>query len=298
MLKKLVILIFIAFAFIYFSSAWYFSTQILMLPITECQVERHVFCGEPSEQGLEFENVSFVTSDNFNIPAWYMPASDPQSKKAILLVHGRTANRTEGMRYASSLVSAGYNVLAIDLRHPRQHPDIISTMGFHEKKDVIAAVDYLENVKAIESIGVFGFSMGAAASMIVMANDLRIKAGTFSGGYANSMDALSEQAKIMYGLPRYPLIPMVEKFFEWRGDLDIDEINPEKYISQISPRPVYIMHGTADQTVDFYHGEKLFKLAKEPKQFWRAENGKHTQLWQLDEKKAETSVVEFFNGYL
>ena len=298
MIKKIALILSLLFGGLYFSSAWYFSTQILMLPMTECTVERFAFCGDPIEQGIIFEEVSFTTSDGFTIPAWYMPASDSTTKQAVLLVHGRTANRTEGMRYAKAIIDAGYNVLAIDLRHPRQHPDIISTMSYHEKKDVIAALDFLENDKGAESIGVMGFSMGAAASIIVMAKDQRIKAGIFSGAYANSMDVLSEQAKLIYGLPRYPLMPMVAKFFAWRGDLDIDEINPEKYIAQISPRPVYIMHGTADKTVNFQHGERLFTAAKEPKQFWRAENGEHTKLWQLDNEKADTSVVDFFNRYL
>jgi fermentation-respiration switch protein FrsA (DUF1100 family) len=93
-------------------------------------------------------------------------------------------------------------------------------------------------------------------------------------------------------------MPLVEFFFTLRGNVDGDEINPEKYIGEISPRPIYIMHGTADATVDFSHGERLFKAAKAPKKFWKAEGGAHTRLWQLDKDKAETSVVEFFNRQL
>ncbi len=296
MIKKIIISIVVLITFAYVGSAWFFSSKILKLGITECDVEHFVFCGDPSTQAIAFEDVSFETVDGFTIPAWYMPTSN--AKHAVLLVHGRTASRHEGMRYAKSIVNAGYSVLAIDLRHPRQDPAILSTMGFHEKKDVVAALDYLETVKGFESIGVMGFSMGAATSMIVMAKDQRIKAGVFSGGYANSMDVLSEQAAIIYGLPRYPLMPLVELFFEWRGDLTSEETDPENYIAQISPRPIYIMHGTADTTVDFSHGERLFAAAKEPKQFWRAEDGAHTRLWQLDKNKAESSVVEFFNRNL
>jgi len=112
------------------------------------------------------------------------------------------------------------------------------------------------------------------------------------------MDVLSEQAKKIHGLPRYPLMPLVTKLFEWRGDLDTDETNAERYISQISPRPIYIMHGTADQTVNFSHGQRLYAAAKEPKLFWQAQGGGHTRLWQHDKEKAETSVVAFFERYL
>jgi dipeptidyl aminopeptidase/acylaminoacyl peptidase len=296
MIKKIIISILVIISFAYVGSAWFFSSKILQLGITECDVEHFVFCGDPSTQDIAFEEVSFETVDGLTIPAWYMPVENAQH--AIVLVHGRTASRHEGMRYAKAIINAGYSVLAIDLRHPRQEANIISTMGYHEKKDLVAALDYLEQVKAFDSIGVMGFSMGAAISMTVMAKDPRIKVGVFSGGYANSMDVLSEQAAVLYGLPRYPLMPLVELFFEWRGGLDSDEINPEKYVGQISPRPIYIMHGTADPTVGFHHGERLFAAAKQPKEFWQAEGGLHTRLWQLDQDKAESSVLVFLNKHL
>lgn len=296
MIKKIIISVIVLISFAYVDSAWFFSSKILHLGLTPCSVEHFVFCGDPSSQDITFEDVNFTTIDGFTIPAWFMPVEN--AKQAILLVHGRTASRHEGMRYAKSLIAAGYSVLAIDLRHPRQDPNIISTMGYHEKKDVVAALDYLTTIKGFKSIGVMGFSMGASTSMIVMAQDARINVGVFSGGYANAMDVLAEQAAIIYGLPRYPLMPLVELFYEWRGDVDTSETDPENYIAQISPRPIYIMHGTADTTVGFHHGERLFAAAKQPKKFWRAQGGAHTRLWQFDKKKAETSVVTFFKQYL
>ena len=296
MIKKTIFYISLVSVLVLLTVSWYFSSVILQLAIYDCNTEHYVFCGEPSSQNINFEEVSFTSEDGLTLPGWYMAAIN--SNKAVLLVHGRGANRTEGMRYAKSLINAGYNVLAFDMRHPRQDPKIISSMGFHEKKDITAALNFLEKEKKIQHIGLMGFSMGAAAGIIVMAKDLRVKVGVFSGGYANVMDVLAEQVKKKFGLPRYPLMPIAEKIFEWRGDLDTNQINPESYISQISPRPVYIMHGTADKTVDFSHGERLFDAAQQPKKFWQAEGGGHTRLWQHDKVKAESSVVAFFDRYL
>lgn len=296
MIKKIIIYVCLIFTFLLFAAGWHFSSVILQLGIYDCDQEHYVFCGDPSTQDIKFENVSFSSEDGLTLPGWYMEST--ANNKAILLVHGRGADRTEGMRYAKPLLSAGYNVLAFDMRHPRQDASILSTMGFHEKKDITAALNFLEKEKNIEHIGLMGFSMGAAAGIIVMAHDKRVKVGVFSGGYAHSMDVLAEQGKKLHGLPRYPLMPIVEKLFEWRGNVNADETNPESYISQISPRPVYIMHGTADQTVDFSHGQRLFAAAKEPKAFWQAQGGEHTRLWQHNTEKAESSVVDFFNRYL
>jgi dipeptidyl aminopeptidase/acylaminoacyl peptidase len=296
MIKKIIISLCLVATFLILATGWHFSSVILQLSIHECDEEHYVFCGDPSTQNIQFEEVSFTSEDGLTLPGWYMDSTD--NDKAILLVHGRGANRTEGMRYAKSLIAAGYNVLAFDMRHPRQDPNILSTMGFHEKKDINAALNFLETDKSIKQIGLMGFSMGAAAGIIVMAKDPRVKVGVFSGGYAHSMDVLAEQGKKLHGLPRYPLMPVVEKLFELRGNVNADETNPESYIGQIFPRPIYIMHGTEDQTVDFTHGQRLFAAAKEPKQFWQAQGGRHTRLWQHNKEKAESSVVEFFNRYL
>jgi dienelactone hydrolase len=47
-------------------------------------------------------------------------------------------------------------------------------MGFYEKNDVLAAVDYLQRRSDNHSIGVFGVSMGAATAIMAMAADQRI----------------------------------------------------------------------------------------------------------------------------
>ncbi|WOT06908.1 alpha/beta hydrolase [Shewanella youngdeokensis] len=296
MIKKTLLAFTLIAAISLLAVAWYFSTVILHLSVYDCNPEHYVFCGDPSTQGIAFEEVSFTSEDGFTLPGWYMASSSHD--EAILLVHGRGANRTEGMRYAKPLIAAGYNVLAFDMRHPRQDPAIISTMGYFEQKDVVAALNYLENDKHITRIGLMGFSMGATTGIIVMAKDARVRVGVFSGGYANSMDVLADQARNSYGLPRYPLLPIVEQLFAWRGNVNVAQTHAENYIGQISPRPVYIMHGTADETVDFSHGQRLYSAAQQPKQFWQAQGGRHTRLWQHDTIKAETSVVKFFTDNL
>ncbi len=250
--------------FLYCSAAWYFSTTVLHLPVNECNQEHYVFCGSPSEQGISYEDVTYTSEDGLTLPAWFMPNSS--ESKTILLVHGRGASRHEGMRYAKSLIAAGYNVMAIDMRHPRQGQGIISTMSFYERNDVIGAVNYIKTRMPKTDVGVMGFSMGAATSIIAMAVDDRIKTGIFNSGFANASDVLAENANRMYGLPYYPLMPAVMALMSLRSGADTNDINPETYIASIAPRPIFIMHGTSDTTVGFSHGERLFAAAKEPKQ--------------------------------
>ncbi len=105
-----------------------------------CTKEHFVYCGDPGEQGIPFEKVSSKTTDGLTIRGWYMPAG---GTKAVVLAHGRGANRNEGIRFARVLHGAGYNLLTFDFRNCGESDKSFNSMGYHEKKDIYAAIDYL-----------------------------------------------------------------------------------------------------------------------------------------------------------
>lgn len=255
-----------------------------------------MYCGDPSEVGLRFEDVEFQTADHVRISAWWIPGKP--GAPAVILVHGRGVDRHEGLRFAAPLQAAGFHLLMPDLRGCGKSQASISTMSFYERRDVLAAVDYAAAKKGAGSIGVFGFSMGAAASIHAMAMDKRIGAGIFEGGFADFKDIAADAAWHDYKLPRYPLLPIAAALFEARGRVDVDQIRPESVIASISPRPVFIIHGSRDARVPPRHGERLFAAAGEPKWYWVVPGGEHTAAWQADRPKAEALVVEFFLKYL
>lgn len=61
--------------------------------------------------------------------------------------------------------------------------------------------------------------------------------------------------------------------------VNINEINPLKDIALISPRPVYIVHGTGDTVAPPDAGQKLSEAAGEPRFIWEAENVRHLMIY-------------------
>jgi fermentation-respiration switch protein FrsA (DUF1100 family) len=43
----------------------------------------------------------------------------------------------------------------------------------------------------------------------------------------------------------------------------------EDAVASIAPRPLLIMHGTADKLISHTHSEELFRRAEQPKEFWK-----------------------------
>ena len=275
--------------------AWILSSNI-MHPSFVCSEEHFIYCGDPSQLDLSFEDISIQVGDGHTLSGWYIPAE--ASDKAVIFIHGHGADRHEGMRWFKAVHQAGFNILAFDLRNQGKSAKSFSTMGYFEKRDVIRALDYLQQQKQIESIGIFGTSMGAATSIMAMVDDSRIAAGVFEAGWANLDDLYSEIIEQHMGLPSYPLLPLTTWMLEQRTGMEMAKLNPEDMLADIAPRPVFIIHCSGDNLIGFSHGERNYAAAKKPKEFWKSPCQMHARAWQSDPEYIEQRVTNYFTKYL
>ena len=275
--------------------AWILSSNI-MHPTFVCSEEHFIYCGDPSQLNLSFEDISIQVGDGHTLSGWYIPAE--ASDKAVIFIHGHGADRHEGMRWFKAVHQAGFNILAFDLRNQGKSAKSFSTMGYFEKRDVIRALDYLQQQKQIESIGIFGTSMGAATSIMAMVDDSRIAAGVFEAGWANLDDLYSEIIEQHMGLPSYPLLPLTTWMLEQRTGMEMAKLNPEDMLADIAPRPVFIIHCSGDNLIGFSHGERNYAAAKKPKEFWKSPCQMHARARQSDPEYIEQRVTNYFTKYL
>ncbi len=296
MLKKIIIAVTALMLIAVFSASWYFSSVVMYPNRGVCSKDHFVYCTDPSELKLSFENVSFKSIDGLTLKGWYVPSG--KSGKGIVMVHGHGANKREGLRWLSALNKAGFNVLLFDLRNSGESDKAFTSMGYYEKNDVVSAVDYMEKVKGIKKIGLFGVSMGGATGIYAMSMDKRVAAGIFEASYADLNDLMTQMAKRDFGLPRFPIVSLAMILFEIRTNADRKDISPEKVIGSISPRPVFIMHSSNDPYIPYSHGERIYSKAKEPKEMWTYSNKKHAEAWQVNPADAEKRVTGFFSRYV
>lgn len=275
--------------------SWVLSNQILF-PGSNCRVEHFRYCNGPKELSLDFEEVEFKTGDDVLLKGWFIPAEE--SFKTIIVIHGHGGSRYEGLRFTSALHQAGYNLLLYDSRIFSEGNKAFASMGYHEQKDVKAAVTYVLSRNKTGKIGLLGFSMGAATGIVTMADDDRVAAGAFSSSYASVVDELSDVGRRDFGIPDFPLLTMTIAVANMRGDMNLYDIVPERSIGRISPRPVLIMHCDGDDYVDYKHAARVYNAAKEPKEMWTATCNRHERVWNSDPKKAESVVVSFFDRHL
>lgn len=139
---------------------------------------------KPSDYNLNFEDVSFKASDGVTLTGWLIKGG---TEKIIIQSHYGVQSSRSGytpkgkgmgkmwkedisfLKHAKYLVDRGYSVLMYDFRnHGNSDKGTCPwvTWGPEERKDVIAAVDYVSKHADYKSaqIGLLSICMGAASS--------------------------------------------------------------------------------------------------------------------------------------
>ena len=175
--------------------------------------------------------------------------------------HGLPASPDQGSGVASKLASAGLLVLTFGFRGFRRSDGIFRLS--REIEDAKHAVTHLlESELSIKSwVGVYGASYGGAhlsmtpSPMIQPAVDELLR---------NDPDAL-------HGLTNPDL---GKQILEWMIE-DGAKFNLMNQISKISPRPLLVIAGEADEGIDLAEVQRLFELAREPKELFAVKGADH-----------------------
>lgn len=241
----------------------------------------------PAQYGVEYEEIELQTEDGLRLAAWFTPS---RNGGLILVAHGYGAHRPSEVH--ALFANHGYGVLSWDFRAHGESQGELCTFGYYELRDFEAAVEYAQSQIGVESIGAWGGSMGGAISILATAEIPAIEAVAVDSAYA----ALEDELEIMVASPI--LRPLIAFFGEIEAGGGFDRVRPTDRIGDISPRPVLIMHGSADQTIPKDSGQRLYDAAGDPRTLWQITEAGHMQaLHQLPDEYA-ARVLRFFDRAL
>jgi uncharacterized protein len=275
----------------------YVAARLTALP-------REALAGSPADFGLTYENVSFpAREDNTTLAGWYiLPQATPRDC-TILMVHGRLAHRNDQsikmLDLANDLARDGYGVLMIDLRaHGESEGDRLS-LGYYERRDVLGAVDYLaQRPDTSGCVAGFGFSMGAATLISAAAEEPRIRALVADSSFAEIRVLLDAQLPAESGLPAFFTPPTL--FMAWAlYGMDLDTVRPVDLIDDLAPRPVLLIHGTADSGIAPEHARRLYEAANNRQaELWLAQGSQHVRAYVDHPQEYRERLLRFLDRSL
>lgn len=248
------------------------------------------------------EKVSFISTDNLRISGYFYP--HPQAREAIVLCHGFHGCVADVHEAAIVLQNLGYNVLSFDFRGHGESAGTHTTAGFFEVFDVLGAIDYLNTRPEVDpnSIGLMGFSMGAAT--VIMASVLapQVKAVIADSAFAALSDLLPGSFQHFFKVPRFPFATTTVWFTEKFAHIAHTQVNPYLALEQLRDSgrqlPFFFIHGENDRAIPVSQVHKLYDLAPEPKQLWTVPGCRHIAGYNADREEYTARIAEFFAKHL
>ncbi|NIN63967.1 MAG: alpha/beta fold hydrolase [Anaerolineae bacterium] len=265
----------------------------------------------PQDFGLPFTEVLFPSQDGLTLHGWFIPAQQvtsfsledddwaAASKGTVIFGHGRFGSKDPDLKYAPWFREAGYNSFLFDFRGHGRSEGNYTSFGFHERKDLLGAIDFLRG-KGISSVGVMGFSLGAAVGISTAAVCEDIQAVIADGTFVALRGALARGARER-GVPSW-VVRWLGAFILWlagrRVGGDLEESEPIRWVSEIAPRALFLIHGERDRYVSTDDVRLLYDRAGEPKELWIVPDAEHRRSDELYPEEYRQRVLGFFDRYL
>ena len=216
----------------------------------------------PAEYDMAYEDVEFKSTDGLTIKGWFIPSSDGNSEKVIILTHPMPMNRhgflpqnqgfpplfktaVDLLKTIHALHQAGYPVLAFDLRNHGESDRGITGNGLTEYQDVLGAVNYMNDRTdlGVQEIGFVCFCMGAASTMAALSKGKdNIKNAKFFVAIqpVTSLLFFRQYMRVVYTPLSLFLIPIVDKIVQWRGGFPLADMAPGQFARDIEIPTMYI----------------------------------------------------------
>ncbi|QBQ07316.1 alpha/beta fold hydrolase [Spiroplasma gladiatoris] len=105
------------------------------------------------------ESITFKSQDGIEL-AGFVYTPNKESNKWLIACHWFAGHKCWALHHAKIFTKMGYNVLVFDFRGHGNSQENSTTMGLREEYDLLAAIEWLKNNKKIDSLALYGTSMG------------------------------------------------------------------------------------------------------------------------------------------
>jgi len=235
---------------------------------------------QPEDYQLTPKTVEFTSLDHIPLKAWVIspdlnPGQSPQG--VIVLLHGMANMDASSMLgQAAMFTKMGYYSIALDMRaHGRSGGKRIG-LAIEEPRDVIPVLDWVKNQPEYKSLPVvlYGISLGGATAIRTAAKRQDVSAVISISSFAtidlliNDQFSTSGSIKFLSGIFLFFTQVFIWALYrEWAA-----KASPLQDIASIPPRPIFIIHGRADQSISIDHAKLLAKAGEASVKSWYPEN--------------------------
>ena len=238
----------------------------------------------------------YRTANRYRLHAEYLPC--PNTKKAVLLVHGMDGWTKDRYLDTDFYLNRGYALLMPDLRGHGGSEGHWTGMGQYERTDLLVWFDFLKEQLGPDcSVVMDGWSMGAASALLIASdgNAENLAAAVADCGFSDTKEEIVYVLSLSK-VPAFFYFPVRVMTFLLAG-YDLSKSSPRSVLDRCRV-PVLFLHGDKDKVVPVEMSQKMYERCSSEKELCIIPDARHCAARLTDRVHCETVLENFLNKYV
>jgi uncharacterized protein len=254
------------------------------------------FTFTPFEFQADYEEVDLVTADGVNFGAWHF--RQPGSPQTVIVSGGHKGQRQNSLGISAALWRKGFNVILYSYRGMPGSDRAPITFGIKEVLELQAVIAFARKRIPNARIGLLGYSMGAVVSLLGAAGEPGVQALVLDSPFSNLRTLLIENVRHTAKVPGAPFVWLAGLLLRLRTRCRLSECSPRDVLSSLEPRPLFFIHGGADDVTSVNHSRRLYDAYRGPREIWIVQGAPHAGAYFADRPLYVERVAGFFARHL
>lgn len=250
----------------------------------------------PWEFQVDYEDVDLVAADGVAFGAWFF--RNPGSPQVVIVSGGHKGNRASVLGICTALWRKGFNVITYSFRGYTGADRATVTMGAREVLELQAVVALARARVREARIGLLGYSLGASVSLLGAAGEPGVEALVLDSPFADARQVIRENVRRSARLPGAPFVWLAGLWLRWRTGARLEDASPIAVLSSLEPRPLFFIHGGADEITPVHHSRALYDAYRGPREIWVVQGSPHAGAYYADRSLYVERVAGFFGRHL
>lgn len=194
----------------------------------------------------------------------YIPIGSAEGKPlpCVIYCHGNSGCRADASEAAIILLPSNITVFTLDFSGSGLSGGEHVTLGWNEKDDLTAVVNYLRNDGNVSLIGLWGRSMGAVTCLMYGAEDPSIAGMVLDSPFSDLVDLMMELVDTYkIRLPKFTVkyaIQYMKRIIQKKAKFDITDLNTIK-VAKSCFVPALLGHAIDDDFIQPHHSDRIFE---------------------------------------
>ncbi len=251
----------------------------------------------PADYGLSGKRIEIVTSDSLKLAGYILKTTQPKALGTMILLHGISDCKEGNLGRSKFFCDAGYNAVIFDGRAHGESNGDFCTLGFYEKYDVRAVINFILKQDTNRNIGIWGSSLGGAIALQAMGIDERIKFGIIESTFDELNNVVKAYGKDLFGFNSVWLANTVLKKSGEIAHFNPDEVKPDKSAEHIH-QPIFFAHGDADEKIPLAFNKNNFNHCVSIHKFFETvQNAHHQDVWTVGGILYQNKILDFLKVF-